>query len=71
MDRSGFAVEIVRTILMQGRTLNMTVVAEGVETAEQDNLLKDLSCTYAQGWFHARPLAADAADAFLAHQPSG
>jgi diguanylate cyclase (GGDEF)-like protein len=60
--------EIVRTILMLGRTLNMTVVAEGVETAGQDSLLKGLLCTYAQGWFYARPLAPYAADAFLAHQ---
>ncbi len=63
--------EIVRTILMLGRTLNMAVVAEGVETAEQDGLLRGLLCRYAQGWFYARPLAAYAADAFLAHQGVG
>jgi len=48
--------EIVRTILNLGRNLRMQVVAEGVETGEQMNLLKSLGCEFAQGYLFSRPL---------------
>jgi len=63
--------EIVRTILMLGQALKMTVVAEGVETVEQNDLLKTLRCTYAQGWLHAYPLPTSDAETFLAGQAFG
>jgi predicted signal transduction protein with EAL and GGDEF domain len=48
--------EIVKTILSLGSNLGMEVVAEGVETSEQMNLLKSIGCEYAQGYFFSRPL---------------
>jgi len=48
--------EIVKTILSLGSNLGMEVVAEGVETLEQVNLLKSIGCEYAQGYFFSRPL---------------
>jgi diguanylate cyclase (GGDEF)-like protein len=48
--------EIVKTVLSLGRNLGMEVVAEGVETAEQVNLLRSLGCEYAQGYFFSRPV---------------
>jgi EAL domain-containing protein (putative c-di-GMP-specific phosphodiesterase class I) len=48
--------EIVKTILSLGSNLGMQVVAEGVETPEQVNLLKSFGCEYAQGYFFSRPI---------------
>jgi predicted signal transduction protein with EAL and GGDEF domain len=50
--------EIVKTVLSLGSNLGMKVVAEGVETAEQANLLKSLGCEFAQGYFFSKPLDA-------------
>jgi predicted signal transduction protein with EAL and GGDEF domain len=48
--------EIVKTILSLGSNLSLEVVAEGVETAEQMNLLQSLGCAYGQGYFFSRAL---------------
>ncbi|WP_025038320.1 putative bifunctional diguanylate cyclase/phosphodiesterase [Bradyrhizobium sp. DOA9] len=49
------AAAIVRAISELGHALDMTVVAEGVETSEQLRILGDQQCTEAQGYFIARP----------------
>lgn len=49
-------VAIVKAIIQLGKTLDLHVVAEGVETIEQHNLLLEMNCPYAQGYFYARPL---------------
>lgn len=53
--------EIVRTIVSLGRTLNMTVTAEGIETAAQAEMLTDQGCDLGQGFFLGRPMPATAA----------
>jgi diguanylate cyclase (GGDEF)-like protein/PAS domain S-box-containing protein len=58
--------EIVRTIIMLARNMGMEVVAEGVETREQLDSLRDLSCEYGQGFLFSRPLDADATARLLA-----
>ena len=50
---------IVRAITTLGHDLGMDVVAEGVETAEQLALLKELGCDFGQGYYFARPLPAE------------
>jgi diguanylate cyclase (GGDEF)-like protein len=55
------SVEIVRAILSLASGLSMNVTAEGVETADQFALLKDLSCEFGQGFFFDRPLTNDRA----------
>lgn len=52
-------VSIVEAMLALGKSLNMTVVAEGVETAEQFDLLRTLGCTQAQGHLISRPMPID------------
>jgi diguanylate cyclase (GGDEF)-like protein/PAS domain S-box-containing protein len=47
---------IVRAIVMIGRNLGKQVIAEGVETADQLQLLRDVGCDFAQGFFFAKPL---------------
>ena len=51
--------EVVRTIVSLAKGLNLDVVAEGVETIEQHNLLTELGCTHAQGFLYSHPLTAD------------
>jgi EAL domain-containing protein (putative c-di-GMP-specific phosphodiesterase class I) len=45
--------------------LGMSVVAEGVETGEQLQVLQALCCDEIQGYFISRPVPADEAKAFL------
>jgi EAL domain-containing protein (putative c-di-GMP-specific phosphodiesterase class I) len=47
---------IVRSIASLGTGLGLSVVAEGVETAEQAELLEQLGCTFLQGYFIGRPM---------------
>jgi diguanylate cyclase (GGDEF)-like protein len=50
---------IVRSTIDLGRNLGLTVVAEGVETAETLERLKELGCDVAQGYFMGRPAPAE------------
>lgn len=70
MDEGGEKSEIVRTIVTLGKNLSMNVVAEGVESYGQLQQLRDLSCSQGQGFFFARPLAAEEAFRLLKGQPS-
>lgn len=57
-------VAIVKTIVTLGQSLGLAVIAEGVETAAQRNLLADLGCHMYQGYYFSRPLPIDAFEAF-------
>ncbi|MGB3513592.1 MAG: EAL domain-containing protein [Microcoleaceae cyanobacterium] len=52
---------IIFTIITLARSLNMDVVAEGVETPLQRDILKNLGCGLGQGFLFARPLEFEAA----------
>ena len=56
MEGSTESYAIVQTILTLGRSLGMEMVAEGVESANQVNLLKSLGCEYAQGYYFSKPV---------------
>ena len=51
---------IVRAIIEMGRSLGLEVLAEGVETPAQRDLLVDLGCTRFQGYLFGRPTAIEA-----------
>ena len=57
---------IARAVLDLGRTLNLEVIAEGIEHAEQARWLADLGCRFGQGFLFARPVGAAALEAMLA-----
>lgn len=50
---------LVSTMVEIGKSLGIEVVAEGVETLEQANILRDLGCDYLQGYAFARPMPAE------------
>jgi diguanylate cyclase (GGDEF)-like protein/PAS domain S-box-containing protein len=63
---------IVESILALGRTMNTSVVAEGIESEVQWRELERLGCTRAQGFLFSRPVSMAAAEKILAaRQPLG
>jgi diguanylate cyclase (GGDEF)-like protein/PAS domain S-box-containing protein len=62
----GEAGVIVDTILAMSQALRLSAVAEGVETPEQLQLLRERGCTALQGFLFSRPLRAEAVMAFIA-----
>jgi len=59
---------IVRTVLQLGRNLELRVVAEGIESSAQAQLLHDEGCVQAQGFLFAPPLTPEALLARLRQQ---
>src|SRR5205823_7172269 len=57
--------EIVHTIMSLAQSLDMEVVAEGVETEQQLEMLRELRCSYAQGYHLSRPVEGDQFEALL------
>ncbi len=56
---------IATAIIRLGQGFNLRVVAEGVETQEQVDILQALNCQYVQGYWFGRPLAAEEASKLL------
>jgi len=59
------AMTLVSTIISLGRSLNMTVVAEGVESEEQAKILRLVRCNQMQGYLISRPLSFDEMTVYL------
>ena len=65
MDTDVETREIVRIIVMLAHGLGLKVVAEGVETQAQADMLKDLDCELAQGYLYSRPVPSETIDQLL------
>jgi len=62
---------ITEAVITMGKSLWLTVVAEGVETQEQKDFLRNLICDEMQGFHFSRPIAPDKfADLLRNHDPS-
>jgi diguanylate cyclase (GGDEF)-like protein/PAS domain S-box-containing protein len=62
---------IVEAIIVMARKLGLKVIAEGVETMEQCDLLTAAGCDYVQGYLFARPLPAEDFEALLHQAAAG
>jgi PAS domain S-box-containing protein len=65
MDVDNESLEIVRLVAMLAHNLGMKVIAEGAETLQQVNNLKELGCEFGQGYFFSKPMAREEAGALL------
>ncbi|MGA9110363.1 MAG: PAS domain S-box protein [Smithella sp.] len=62
---------ITEAIITMGKTLSLTVVAEGVETKEQEDFLREHICDEMQGFYFSKPIEPDHfADLLRKHKPS-
>jgi len=57
---------IIQKIFEQGLKLDTEIVAEGIETSDQRNLLKEMNCKLGQGFFFSKPLRINAVEQMLA-----
>jgi EAL domain-containing protein (putative c-di-GMP-specific phosphodiesterase class I) len=65
--QSGRNLETVRMIITLAHSFGMDVVAEGIESADQLQKLRDLDCDYFQGFLISRPMDSEMASQFLDH----
>jgi diguanylate cyclase (GGDEF)-like protein len=59
---------LIHTLVQLGKTLGLETLAEGIEESDQCSTLQREQCDSGQGYLYARPLDADAVEAFLAEQ---
>jgi diguanylate cyclase (GGDEF)-like protein len=59
LDQNGEGREIVQAIIALTRALGIQAIAEGMETAQQVDVLRRLGCEYGQGWVFAKALEAE------------
>lgn len=63
------SLKVVRAIITLGKELGMKTVAEGIESKEQLDLLRQLGCDYGQGFFFSKPLPAEMAEDLFLRSP--
>jgi EAL domain-containing protein (putative c-di-GMP-specific phosphodiesterase class I) len=59
----------VRAIISMAKSLGLEITAEGVETAEQAQMLTDMQCEILQGWYIGRPAPAAEISSLLTRRP--
>ena len=69
LDREQENLEIARTIVTIGRNLGKEVVAEGIETDRQLELLREIQCEKGQGFLFSRPLMPEDAEELVESGP--
>ncbi len=57
--------ESIRTITNLGKNLGLKVIAEGIETPEQRDMLRNLGCETGQGWLFSKTVAGNAIEEML------
>lgn len=59
MENDAAMASIVRSIIMLGQSLNLSIIAEGVETQQQRDLLHAQGCSLYQGYWYGKPMPAE------------
>ncbi|WP_343725847.1 putative bifunctional diguanylate cyclase/phosphodiesterase [Herbaspirillum huttiense] len=65
MQDDAATASIIRSIIMLGQSLGLSIIAEGVETMEQRDLLHAQGCTLYQGYWYGRPMPGEQFTALL------
>ncbi|SKB15838.1 Two-component response regulator [Planktothrix sp. PCC 11201] len=60
---------LIPVIISLAKTMNMNVVAEGIELVDQLEILRELDCGFGQGYFFAKPLPGEQLIKFLSSTP--
>lgn len=69
LDHDQNDLALCEAIIVMAHKLGIKVVAEGVETDTQDQILKDFACDFAQGYFYSRPVPVRNFELLLADMP--
>ncbi|KLI63394.1 putative bifunctional diguanylate cyclase/phosphodiesterase [Aurantiacibacter marinus] len=65
VEDSPESLAIIRAVVAMAQSLDMSTTAEGVETAEQADLIRNLGCTKIQGYYFGRPMSATEAHSLV------
>ncbi|MEO0423495.1 MAG: EAL domain-containing protein [Pseudomonadota bacterium] len=60
--------ELAQTIVAVGGIIGIDVVAEGIEEASDEAILKEMRCQYGQGYFYSKPMPRDALSLYLGEE---
>jgi diguanylate cyclase (GGDEF)-like protein len=71
IDGTQESAELVRTILSLARSFRLEAIAEGIETEQQLEKLRELGCEFGQGFYFSKPVPAEAADKLVRAAASG
>ena len=69
LDNDQNDLALCEAIIVMAHKLGIKVIAEGVETDTQDQILKDFACDFAQGYLYSRPMPVRNFEILLADMP--
>ena len=70
-ESTGREQKIIHHIISMAKDLEITVLAEGVETEQQKEFLKALHCDMIQGYYYAKPMSVSEFEKFVGARPYG
>jgi diguanylate cyclase (GGDEF)-like protein/PAS domain S-box-containing protein len=68
MNNDKRTLAIVDLLVKLGAALDVSIVAEGIERAEEARILSDMGCSHVQGYYFARPMTESSASALLSER---
>ncbi len=59
LNTNNHDLNLVSSIIAMSRNLKLLVIAEGIETEEQFNLIRSMNCDFVQGWYFSKEMGSD------------